>query len=127
MKALRRNAAERLMAEMAPRVAPALSSCPVLWTALRALEENAELRWRMANRAAKGPTGIQFMQKRYEREARDAQDGAAVLREVLANGKQVKELARNSKSEKKARQVRGQSVGRQKGQSVAKRRAKVRD
>jgi two-component system chemotaxis response regulator CheB len=100
----------------------------VLWGALRALEENAELRSRMARRAAKGPPALQYMGERYEREAKEAQQRAAVLREVLTNGRTLKKIAQTAGgAEKKARRARSQSLGRQKGDGSSKRRSKVRD
>jgi two-component system chemotaxis response regulator CheB len=99
----------------------------VLWGALRALEENAELRWRMARRAAKGPPGTQYMQHRYEQQAIEAQQRATVLREALTNGKQVKKMAGKAKSENKARRARGQSLRRAKSNGRSKQRAKVQD
>jgi two-component system, chemotaxis family, protein-glutamate methylesterase/glutaminase len=97
----------------------------VLWSALRALEENAELRWRMAKRAAKGPPGIQYMGQRYEREAKEAQERAAVLREVLSNGESVRKMAGSSTAEKKARNVRSQAVRRHKGNGRSRRKARA--
>jgi two-component system chemotaxis response regulator CheB len=52
-----------------------------LWTAVRALEEQAELRRRMARRAARGD--LQGIVKRYNRQAADAEGHASVIRQVL--------------------------------------------
>lgn len=54
-----------------------------LWTALRALEENAALRRRMAQRFAGGP--VPSIAREYEKNARDAEERAALIREVLLN------------------------------------------
>src|SRR5437667_116995 len=59
----------------------------VLWTALRALEENADLRRRMARRIGKGQSKFHgSMARQYASEAQEAEQRAAVLREVLNNG-----------------------------------------
>jgi len=99
----------------------------VLWTALRALEENAELRWRMARRAAKGPLTIQQMGHRYEQQAKDAQQRAAILREVLTNGKSVRKMARTAGAEKKASRARSQSVKQPKNNGRSRRRTSLQD
>jgi len=99
----------------------------VLWGALRALEENADLRMRMARRAAKGPAGIQFMGERYEEQAREAQQRAAILREVLTDGQVVQKMVKTAGAENKARRARSQSVRRDKSNGRSRRQAKVRD
>ena len=52
-----------------------------LWSALRTLEENAELRRRMAKRASQGK--LNGVAEQYERAAADAEKRATVIREVL--------------------------------------------
>src|SRR5207253_556500 len=52
-----------------------------LWTGLRALEENAALRRRMARRARTGKLAV--IAADYERQAQDAEARAAVIRGVL--------------------------------------------
>ena len=99
----------------------------VLWSALRALEENAELRFRMAKRAAKGPLSIQQMGQEYERQGKEAQKRAAILREVLTNGESAKKMARTSGAENKARRAQSQSVKRPKSNGRARRRASMQD
>jgi len=100
----------------------------VLWSALRALEENAELRWRMARRAAKGPPGIQLMGQQYEQQAKHAQERAAILREVLTtNEESVRKMAKTGGAERKARKALGQSVRRHRSNGRSKGRVKVRD
>jgi two-component system chemotaxis response regulator CheB len=99
----------------------------VLWSAVRALEENAELRFRMARRAAKGPLTIQQMGHHYEQQGKEAQQRAAILREVLTNGKSVGKMARSSSAEKKARRARSQSVRRAKGNGRSRRRTSLQD
>jgi two-component system chemotaxis response regulator CheB len=51
-----------------------------LWTALRALEESAALRRRVAQRLASAPS---TMVREYERRAKDAEEKAAIIRKVL--------------------------------------------
>ena len=99
----------------------------VLWSALRALEEDAELRGRMAKRAAKGPLTLQYMGQRYKQQAEDAQQRAAILREVLTNEQSVRRMAKTAGSEKKARRARSQSVRRQKSNGRSRRGANLRD
>jgi two-component system chemotaxis response regulator CheB len=52
-----------------------------LWTALRALEERAALNRRVASRSARA--GRQSVATRYRRQARDADENAAVVRDLL--------------------------------------------
>jgi two-component system chemotaxis response regulator CheB len=52
-----------------------------LWTALRALEESAALRYRMAQRAAEGKMSV--IAEGFERRAREDETRAALLREFL--------------------------------------------
>jgi two-component system, chemotaxis family, protein-glutamate methylesterase/glutaminase len=52
-----------------------------LWSALRTLEENAELRRRMAERAAEGK--LNGVAQQYQRAAADAEERATVIRQVL--------------------------------------------
>lgn len=99
----------------------------VLWSALRALEENVDLRWRMARRAAKGPAGLWSMGQRYEEQAKEAQERAAILREVLTNGQGVQKMVKTARAENKARKAQSQSVRRDKSNGRSRRRAKVRD
>ena len=99
----------------------------VLWSALRALEESADLRCRMARRAAKGPATIRSMGQHYEEQARESQQRAAILREVLTNGQGAQKMLKTAGAEKKARKARSQSVRRDKSNGRSTRRAKVRD
>ena len=55
----------------------------VLWAALRALEEHAEMRRRMARRAATGH--YPPMAKRFEQQAAEAEQRALLIRELLTN------------------------------------------
>jgi len=83
----------------------------VLWTALRALEENADLRRRIARRVGKGTSRFHnSMAEQYVKEAHEAEQRAAVLREVLTNGDSLAKLARQSTSARKAKRTPGQSV-----------------
>jgi two-component system chemotaxis response regulator CheB len=82
----------------------------VLWTALRALEENADLRRRMARRAAKGPPAVQQLGQEYEKDANEAEKRAAVLREVLTNGRAVQKMLKVSGSEQKAKKAASKSL-----------------
>jgi len=82
----------------------------VLWSALRALEESADLRRRMARRAEGGPSSLRQMKDRYEKQAREAEDRAAVLRTVLTNGGKVQKMASMTSRETKAKRSRTQSV-----------------
>ena len=54
-----------------------------LWTALRALEENAALCRRMARRVAGAP--VTWIVEQYERRAQDAEARAEVVRDVIMN------------------------------------------
>jgi two-component system chemotaxis response regulator CheB len=54
-----------------------------LWTALRALEENAALRRRMAERAGRGK--LKEIADRYILQAQEAETRAAVVRKVLVS------------------------------------------
>ena len=54
-----------------------------LWTALRALEENAALRRRMADRASRGQ--FKHIAEDYLKQAREAEARAAVVRKVLVS------------------------------------------
>jgi two-component system chemotaxis response regulator CheB len=83
----------------------------VLWSALRALEENAELRRRMAERARQGPGAFGQVARRYEAEAAEVEQRAAVLREMLANGEKLRSARDKGSAQRKARNVREQSVG----------------
>jgi two-component system chemotaxis response regulator CheB len=99
----------------------------ILWTALRALEENANLRHRMARRAEKGPSSLRELARKYEKQAQEAEDRAAVLREVLTNGKSTQKLARKTTAQRTAKSVRSQSVKRtHKGNGKTKRRTNGR-
>lgn len=73
-----------------------------LWGALRALEESAELRRRMASRLSNAPMPLQDLRVNYERQAEDAEARAAVLRTVLGNGPEARRLARLTKAESEA-------------------------
>jgi two-component system, chemotaxis family, protein-glutamate methylesterase/glutaminase len=97
--------AESLLSEKADQLES------VLWTALRALEENADLRRRMARRMSKGPgTFRHSMAQQYANEAQEAEQRAAVLREALTNGDSLRGMADESGAEKKARRSSNQSV-----------------
>jgi two-component system chemotaxis response regulator CheB len=54
-----------------------------LWTALRSMEEAADLRRRMARRVGAAPFGR--MREKYESEAAELESRAAVLRRVLTD------------------------------------------
>ena len=69
--------AESLMAEQSNGLEVAL------WTALRALEENANLQRRMAERAQK--SNHHYMLKKYLDDAKDTEARAAVIRKVLVS------------------------------------------
>jgi hypothetical protein len=56
-----------------------------LWTALRALEENADLRRRLAQRSK--DRNWSTLARQYEQQANDAAERAAVIREVLTSDK----------------------------------------
>jgi two-component system chemotaxis response regulator CheB len=56
-----------------------------MWTALRALEEAAAMRRRIAARSSMGK--LSSMAKEYDRQAADYENRASVLREVLLSGK----------------------------------------
>jgi two-component system chemotaxis response regulator CheB len=55
-----------------------------LWTALRSLEETADLRKRLAERFAR--RGHRISAERFDRQSHEAQESAALVREVLMNG-----------------------------------------
>ena len=82
-----------------------------LWGALRALEEGAELRRRMAERLQNAPTGLEDIRGRYQREADEAEARAAVLRQLLGNGQSATRLAKQTTAEGTAKSVRNQSIG----------------
>jgi two-component system, chemotaxis family, protein-glutamate methylesterase/glutaminase len=65
-----------------------------LWMALRALEEQAALARRLAHRAEE--RGQRTLATRFQVRQRDAQDQAAVIREVLANGRALGESAQQA-------------------------------
>jgi two-component system chemotaxis response regulator CheB len=56
-----------------------------LWSALRALEEHAAMRRRMATRASKG--NLHSMADEYEQQAQATEARAATIRDLLVNGK----------------------------------------
>jgi two-component system, chemotaxis family, protein-glutamate methylesterase/glutaminase len=82
-----------------------------LWGALRALEEGAELRRRMADRLQNAPSALGDVRERYQREADESEARAAVLRQLLGNGNTAMRLARQTSAEGKAKSVRNQSIG----------------
>jgi two-component system chemotaxis response regulator CheB len=98
----------------------------VLWSALRALEENADLRRRMARRAENGPPTIRQMGQKYEKQAKEAEDRAAILRELLTNGRTSKQMANTARShaQAKARAMRPQSLSQTTSRSRSISRAK---
>lgn len=82
-----------------------------LWSALRALEENADLRRRMARRSG-GPIGPHGdMARRYEQQAEEAEKRAAVLREVLVSVATVGKKSRKESAQRTAVRSRNQSTG----------------
>ena len=81
-----------------------------LWSALRALEENADLRRRMARHSG-GPIGpMGEMARRYERQAQDAENRAAVLREVLVSVSSVGKGFRKGDAQRTAVRSNNQST-----------------
>jgi two-component system chemotaxis response regulator CheB len=70
-----------------------------LWGALRALEESAELRRRMAGRLRNAPAPLQDLRISYERQAAEAEARAAVLRTLLGNGATARTLAELTSAE----------------------------
>jgi two-component system chemotaxis response regulator CheB len=58
-----------------------------LWAALRSLEENAALSRRMADRARESNRQISIMQ--YEENAREVEQHAAVIRQILRNNEKI--------------------------------------
>ena len=55
-----------------------------LWTAVRALEENAELSQRLAERSRK--RGLERLAGRYDEAVRSAEVGSSTIRNLLLNG-----------------------------------------
>jgi two-component system, chemotaxis family, protein-glutamate methylesterase/glutaminase len=88
-----------------------------LWSALRALEENADLRRRMARRAAKG--NWPQLVRQYEQQAADTEERATVIRNLLlsdrpSDGHQAPstvEEKRQKAATKKAAQGNGRAPG----------------
>jgi two-component system chemotaxis response regulator CheB len=81
-----------------------------LWSALRALEESADLRRRMARRNG-GPIGpMADMARRYESQAEEAEKRAAVLREVLVNVGVVGKKSRKQSAQRTAVRSNDQST-----------------
>lgn len=70
-----------------------------LWGALRALEESAELRRRLAARLSNAPYPLQDLQRRYQRQAEQAEWRAALLRSLLTNGAEAERLAADTEAE----------------------------
>jgi hypothetical protein len=87
-----------------------------LWGALRALEESAELRRRMADRLRNAPNALNDMRGRYERDAHEAEARAGVLRELLGDEHLAKGKgngngrAKQTAAQRRAKGVRAQSV-----------------
>ena len=73
-----------------------------LWAALRALEESAQLRRRMALRLANAPGPLHRLKQDYERQAKDADAKSALLRAVLGNGAVAERLAEMTNAESEA-------------------------
>jgi two-component system chemotaxis response regulator CheB len=73
-----------------------------LWGALRALEESAELRRRMANRLKNVPASLRDLHQNYQRQAEEAEARASVLRTLLGNGHAARHLADLSQAESEA-------------------------
>lgn len=98
--------AESLMADQTNGVEAAL------WAALRALEEAAALRRRMADRAAEGNYPI--VVKQYREQAREAEDRAAIIRTVLVSD------PGNGNNMKKTRPRRSAAAGRGKPKATSR-------
>ena len=86
-----------------------------LWSALRALEENADLRRRMARRAAKG--NWPQLVRQYEQQAADTEERAAVIRNLLladrpADGHQAEATLEEKRSKAGKKQAARQGNGR---------------
>ena len=78
-----------------------------LWGGLRALEESAELRRRMAARMRNAPLPLQNLRDNYQRQAEEAEARAAVLRTVLGNGSSARKLASLTRAEAQAANAQG--------------------
>jgi two-component system chemotaxis response regulator CheB len=65
-----------------------------LWTALKALEESASFSRRLANDARKG--GKEWLARRFEDKEHEAEQHAAVIRQVLANNSMDTQLNTNA-------------------------------
>jgi two-component system chemotaxis response regulator CheB len=65
-----------------------------LWTALKALEENASFSRRLANDARK--SGKEWLARRFEDKEQEAEKHAAVIRQVLANNSMDTQLNTNA-------------------------------
>jgi two-component system, chemotaxis family, protein-glutamate methylesterase/glutaminase len=81
-----------------------------LWSALRALEENADLRRRMARRSGGTIGPMAELARRYERQADEAEQRAAVLREVLTSVVSVTKKVRKGKAQRRAMRSNDQST-----------------
>ena len=81
-----------------------------LWSAVRALEEHAAMRRRMAARALKG--NLSQMAEQYQNQAGAAEARAAVIREVLVNGRKGTARRENAEEVAKESHDRGPGTGR---------------
>jgi two-component system chemotaxis response regulator CheB len=83
-----------------------------LWGGLRALEEGAELRRRLARRLRGAPHALRDLRGIYRREAQDAEARAALLRGLLGDGVEARRLARDATpTEARARTAQGSERG----------------
>ncbi len=95
----------------------------VMWSALRALEESAALRRRMAERARRG--AMQSFVRRYEEQAQEAEARAGVIRKVLTASKEVApsgELVEHKAMGARDRSIERAPNSRQRAPARAKRR-----
>jgi two-component system, chemotaxis family, protein-glutamate methylesterase/glutaminase len=98
--------AETLMAAQSERLEDAL------WSTLRALEETAGMRRRMANRARKG--GWELMAKNYDEQADHAEARASLVRSVLVKDDVSNVDSRSAKTlQKKASRSRDPDAGKE--------------
>jgi two-component system chemotaxis response regulator CheB len=78
-----------------------------LWSALRALEESAELRRRLAVRMRNAPLPLQGLREDYQRQAEEAEERASALRTLLGDGSAARRLASRTNAEAEAADTQG--------------------